>query len=48
MQTDHREYRKLTPDDLPGIKVLIDGRRITDPDAWKGVRVRMIGAGASE
>jgi nucleotide sugar dehydrogenase len=48
VQTDHREYRKLTPDDLPGIKVLIDGRRITDPDAWKGVRVRMIGAGASE
>jgi nucleotide sugar dehydrogenase len=45
VQSDHREYRKLGPDELPGVKTLVDGRRITDPDSWKGVRVRMIGAG---
>jgi nucleotide sugar dehydrogenase len=45
IQTDHVEYRTLTPADLPGLGTLIDGRRITDPAAWQGVRRRMIGAG---
>jgi nucleotide sugar dehydrogenase len=45
IQTDHVEYRTLTPADLPGIKTLIDGRRITDPAAWTDVRRRLIGAG---
>jgi nucleotide sugar dehydrogenase len=45
IQTDHVEYRTLTPADLPGVGTLIDGRRITDPAAWQGVRRRMIGAG---
>lgn len=45
IQTDHVEYRTLTPADLPGVGTLIDGRRITDPTAWHGVRRRMIGAG---
>ena len=45
VQTDHREYRKLGPDDLPGVRTLIDGRRITDPELWADVRVRTIGAG---
>jgi nucleotide sugar dehydrogenase len=45
IQTDHVEYRTLTPADLPGVGTLIDGRRITDPTAWQGVRRRMIGAG---
>lgn len=44
VQTDHREYQKLTPDDLPGIRTLVDGRRITDPEAWTTVRRRLIGA----
>jgi nucleotide sugar dehydrogenase len=45
IQTDHVEYRTLTPADLPGIKTLIDGRRITDPASWTNVRRRLIGAG---
>jgi len=45
IQTDHVEYRTLTPADIPGVGTLIDGRRITDPAAWQGVRRRMIGAG---
>ncbi|HET9173180.1 MAG TPA: nucleotide sugar dehydrogenase [Actinospica sp.] len=45
IQTDHVEYRGLTPADLPGVTTLIDGRRVTDAAAWTGVRRRMIGAG---
>ncbi|HEV2344979.1 MAG TPA: nucleotide sugar dehydrogenase [Actinocrinis sp.] len=45
IQTDHQEYRQLTPADLPGVKTLVDGRRITDPAAWTGVTRRLIGDG---
>ncbi len=44
VQADHAEYRDLTPDHLPGVKVLVDGRRITDPTRWEGVERRVIGA----
>jgi hypothetical protein len=30
--------------DFPGIRVLVDGRRITDPELWSGVRRVVIGA----
>ncbi len=43
IQADHTEYRQLTPDDLPGVSVLLDGRRVTDPSAWTGVRRLVIG-----
>ncbi|MGW7297183.1 nucleotide sugar dehydrogenase [Streptomyces sp. NPDC054829] len=43
VQADHAEYRELTPADLPGVTVLVDGRRTTDPEAWKGVRRVVIG-----
>ena len=45
LQTDHADYRELTPDDLPGVRVLVDGRRVVDPARWPGVTVRAIGAG---
>ena len=45
IQTDHAEYRDLGSADLPGIRTLVDGRRITDPAAWPGVQRRVIGAG---
>ena len=44
VQADHAEYRDLSPADLPGVKVLVDGRRITDPARWDGVQRRVIGA----
>ncbi len=44
IQADHAEYRSLTPDDLPGVEVLVDGRRVTDPAAWAGKRRIVIGA----
>jgi nucleotide sugar dehydrogenase len=45
IQTDHAEYAALTPADLPGVRVLVDGRRVTDEAAWdvEGVRRVVIG-----
>ncbi|MFC8830117.1 nucleotide sugar dehydrogenase [Streptomyces sp. NPDC057137] len=43
LQADHVEYRDLKPADLPDVTVLVDGRRTTDPDAWRGVRRVVIG-----
>jgi nucleotide sugar dehydrogenase len=43
IQTDHAAYRSLAPSDLPGVRALIDGRRVTDPAAWDGVIHRVIG-----
>jgi nucleotide sugar dehydrogenase len=43
VQTDHAEYRTAGLDDLPGLKAIIDGRRVSTPDAWPGVPYRVIG-----
>lgn len=43
VQADHPEYRSLTPADIPGIKVLFDGRRVTDPQLWRGTPRLVIG-----
>ena len=43
IQADHAEYRTLSPADLPGVTVLVDGRRVTDPERWTGVRRVVIG-----
>ena len=37
VQADHAEYRSLSPADLPGVTALVDGRRVTDAEAWSGV-----------
>jgi len=43
VQADHAEYRDLTPADFPDVDVVVDGRRVTDPDRWDGVRRVVIG-----
>lgn len=43
VQADHAEYRTLAPEALPGVKVLLDGRRVTDPDAWRDHRHIVLG-----
>ena len=43
VQADHAEYRTLGPADLPGVRVFIDGRRVSSPEAWDGVQYRVIG-----
>jgi len=47
VQADHREYRKLNPSDLPGIKAFIDGRLVSSADQWPGVAYRVIGKPAA-
>ncbi|MCH7232103.1 nucleotide sugar dehydrogenase [Glycomyces sp. L485] len=44
VQADHDEYRSLGPADLPDVRVLLDGRRVTRPEAWAGRRHIVIGA----
>lgn len=45
IQADHEEYAALVPADLPGVKILFDGRAISDPVAWKGVPRLLVGKG---
>jgi UDP-N-acetyl-D-mannosaminuronate dehydrogenase len=44
VQADHAAYRSLTAADVPGVRTLVDGRRVTDAGAWEGVTRRVIGA----
>ena len=45
VQTDHVEYQSLMPGDLPGARVVIDGRYVVDPApfAADGVAVKPLG-----
>lgn len=45
LQADHAEYRDLGPERLPGIRLLVDGRRSTDPARWVGTPRVVIGQG---
>ncbi|WP_455134842.1 nucleotide sugar dehydrogenase [Schaalia cardiffensis] len=45
IQADHEEYAARVPADLPGVKILFDGRAISDPVAWKGVPRLLVGKG---
>lgn len=44
VQADHAEYRELSTQDFPEARVLLDGRRVTDPERWQGVRHLVLGA----
>ncbi|TWE12008.1 nucleotide sugar dehydrogenase [Rudaeicoccus suwonensis] len=43
IQADHAEYRELGKDDLPGVALVVDGRRILDAANFDGVRVIVVG-----
>ncbi|MCG2622719.1 nucleotide sugar dehydrogenase [Arthrobacter sp. I2-34] len=43
VQADHADYQDLGPADLPGIKVFIDGRRVSSAERWPQVAYRVIG-----
>ncbi len=45
LQTDHADYRDLGPEQLPGVKLLVDGRAATDADRWAGVPRLVVGRG---
>jgi hypothetical protein len=46
IQADHREYATVAPGDFPGVKLLLDGRGITDPALWTGTPRMLLGAGS--
>lgn len=43
IQADHAIYSNLTSEDLPGVRAIVDGRRISKPNNWPGVEYRVIG-----
>jgi nucleotide sugar dehydrogenase len=43
VHTDHADYRELGAGDFPGVRVLVDGRRVTDANRWTGVTRRVLG-----
>ena len=43
LQSDQAEYTDLSVKDLPGVKVIIDGRRILDAGAFPDVRLLVVG-----
>lgn len=43
IQADHPEYKEITAKDLPGIRLLFDGRRVTEPAKWAGTPRMVIG-----
>jgi len=45
VQADHEEYAGLSPDDLPGARVLLDGRGVVDPAAFNGDAVELLRLG---
>ncbi|MBW3068843.1 nucleotide sugar dehydrogenase [Actinomyces sp. 432] len=45
VQADHPEYTTLAPADLPGVRLLLDGRRATDAALWAGTPRLTIGGG---
>jgi nucleotide sugar dehydrogenase len=45
VQADHPEYRDLGSADHPDVRVLLDGRQITDPTRWPDVRRITLGGG---
>ncbi len=47
LQADHAEYRDLGLDDLPGVRVVVDGRGLLDPDRFAGVTVHVLGRGTA-
>ncbi len=45
VQADHPEYAQIGAEDLPGVRLLLDGRRVTDPARFTGVPRLTIGGG---
>ncbi|HWU27629.1 MAG TPA: nucleotide sugar dehydrogenase [Microbacterium sp.] len=46
LQTDHADYKTVSPEQIPGIKLLVDGRNATDAALWAGTPRIVVGAAA--
>ena len=47
VQTDHPEYADLKASDFPGVRLLVDGRRVTTAEHWKGTPRLVLGDGSA-
>ena len=45
IQADHAEYAHMSPADLPGVRVIADGRMVLNPSEWQGTAVVVTGQG---
>jgi UDP-N-acetyl-D-glucosamine dehydrogenase len=45
LQADHAQYAALRPEDLPGVRALVDGRGHLDRSALEAAGVRVVGIG---
>ncbi|GAB78327.1 nucleotide sugar dehydrogenase [Austwickia chelonae] len=45
LQADHALYRGFGAEDLPGVRVVVDGRRALDPSRFAGVTFLVVGKG---
>jgi nucleotide sugar dehydrogenase len=43
LQSDHAEYRDLSAKDLPGVKVVVDGRRVLDAAEFPDAKFLVVG-----
>jgi len=43
LQSDHSEYRDLSGEDLPGVKVVVDGRHALDAGVFPGAKFLVVG-----
>lgn len=47
VQADHTEYASIGSEQTPGVRAIVDGRRVTDPTLWAGIPRRVLGIGPS-
>jgi len=45
VQADHVEYARMSAADLPGVRVVLDGRDVLDPELWQGPTLVVLGRG---
>ncbi|MCI9889618.1 nucleotide sugar dehydrogenase [Micrococcales bacterium 31B] len=47
VQTDHPEYAEVGASDFPGVRLVIDGRRVTSAEKWTGTPRIVLGEGVA-
>jgi UDP-N-acetyl-D-glucosamine dehydrogenase len=45
VQADHEVYRTIGAESFPGVRVILDGRAVTDAACWSGVTRLVVGVG---
>jgi nucleotide sugar dehydrogenase len=48
LHTNHEEYKNLKPDDLPGVKLVFDGRNFLSEEIRSSLNVLVLGKGRSQ